>query len=119
MYFSIFNRQEIGDAGALEIADFLKSDMTLATLNLKSNSIGTKGGIAIAQALQLNDGLTKLDLSYNKVNDLAGFEMASILQVRSFLIDFPGKQPSRKSKYGWLWSRFRLIDCICYSLEQQ
>lgn len=69
----------------MNIAAFLKVDLSLAYLSLKSNSIGTAGGIAIAQALQLNESLLQFDISYNSIKDPAGFEFASMLQVNNRL----------------------------------
>ena len=78
----------IGDDGAKAIAEALKVNAVVTTLNLSSNSIGVEGAKAIAEALKVNPVLTKLSLKYNEtmgdagkqavqdaVKDRSGFEL--------------------------------------------
>ena len=50
---------------------------TMTTLVLESNSIGAKGGIAIAEALKVNTTLTSLDLRSNSLDDQAKADLRS------------------------------------------
>ena len=47
-------RNDIGDDGAKAIAEALKVNPVLTTLDLWNNSIGPEGAMAIAEALKVN-----------------------------------------------------------------
>ena len=57
----------IGDEGARALAEALKTNGALTTLNLQGNSIGTEGARALAEALKTNGALTELDLRQNSI----------------------------------------------------
>ncbi|KAJ3224687.1 hypothetical protein HK099_008072 [Clydaea vesicula] len=76
---------EIGDKGAMEIASYIKCDLTLEVLHLNSNNIGVEGGTAIAQALLINESLFTLNIAYNHIKDEGGMEFASMLQINKKL----------------------------------
>ena len=59
---------KIEDTGATAIAEALKSNFTLTTLDLHGNEIEDKGAAAIAHALIYNSILTTLSLQYNDVS---------------------------------------------------
>jgi hypothetical protein len=64
----VLRENNIGDAGALEIAVALRQNNTLDLLDLKSNAIGSDGASALADALVLaNDSLKVLDLGCNLI----------------------------------------------------
>jgi Ran GTPase-activating protein (RanGAP) involved in mRNA processing and transport len=48
----------IGSNGGQALAEALKSNSTLTTLDLAGNSIGSNGGQALAEALKSNSTLT-------------------------------------------------------------
>ena len=52
----------IGVDGAKAIAEALKVNPVLTSLDLQTNSIGNGGAMAIAEALKVNAVLTKLNL---------------------------------------------------------
>ncbi len=55
-------RNSISDGGAQAIADVLKTNNTLTTLNLGWNSISGEGAQAIARSFKKNSTLTNLNL---------------------------------------------------------
>ena len=60
---------KIGTEGAKAVADALRVNGVVATLDLSFNNISPEGAIAIAEALKVNGGLTALDLSSNDLKD--------------------------------------------------
>ena len=77
----------VGAEGAKAIADALRVNGSLTSLDLMVNDIGAEGAKALADALRVNGSLTKLDVKYNKldgeaeallcdaVKDKSGFEL--------------------------------------------
>ena len=59
--------ERIGDEGAKQLAEALRNNRRLRTLDLWSNDIGPKGAAALAAALAVNNKLDKLYLNENKV----------------------------------------------------
>ena len=57
----------IGDIGAVAIAEALKNNNALISLDLDGNNIGDIGAVALAEALKGNTGLTALGLEYNNI----------------------------------------------------
>lgn len=72
---------DIGDIGAVTIAQFLLNDIYLESLFLNYNVIGPVGCVALAKSIQLNRALVFLDLSGNPIGDEGGMEIASALQI--------------------------------------
>lgn len=62
------SRQNLGNEGARLIAEALKVNSVLSTLNLKSNLLDIEGIRAIAQALKGNYVLNTLDLTLNALD---------------------------------------------------
>jgi Ran GTPase-activating protein (RanGAP) involved in mRNA processing and transport len=60
------SHNNIDDVGAKLIADALKNNHSLNTLDLMVNNIGDDGVIAIADALKVNFSLDKLNLLANE-----------------------------------------------------
>ena len=54
------SRNAIGDTGAADLADALKSNKTLTKLNLDGNYIGDTSATSLADALESNKTLPKL-----------------------------------------------------------
>jgi hypothetical protein len=69
----------IGDAGALELAAALRQNNTLELLDLMSNKIGSDGASALADALVANDALKDLDLRNNTIGDDGATSIAEML----------------------------------------
>jgi hypothetical protein len=66
--FTIHPRNNIGDEGAKAIAEALKVNVVVTTVDLGDNSIRVEGAIAIAEALKVNAVLTKLYLRNNYIH---------------------------------------------------
>jgi hypothetical protein len=89
--------KRIGEEGAIKLAEALKSNTSLTTLNLfcihtvsdlffsldTDNSIGTEGSIRIIKALKLNSSITDL---YLTSNFLLHFILAHSIQVMRWAI---------------------------------
>jgi hypothetical protein len=69
----------IGDAGALELAVALRHNKTLELLDLMSNDIGSDGTSALADALVANDALKDLSLRENSIGDDGATSIAEML----------------------------------------
>ncbi len=73
-------RNEIGDQGAIAIAEALKREGQRGPdqpgLVRFYNFIGAEGAIAIAEALKVNTVLTQLDIRANNMGDAAAGEEA-------------------------------------------
>jgi hypothetical protein len=62
----LYNNQ-IGDAGAVALAEALRTNTSLTTLNLSGNQIGDAGAVALAIALRTNTSLTALWILDNQI----------------------------------------------------
>ncbi|XP_066025377.1 NLR family CARD domain-containing protein 3-like isoform X3 [Pocillopora verrucosa] len=60
---------EIDDDGAAALGECLKYNKSLTTLHLSDNEIGNDGAAALGECLKSNKSLTTLDLSFNKIGD--------------------------------------------------
>ena len=61
------NWNQIGDNGAIVLADALKVNPSITSINLKHNSIGNDGAAAIAEALKVNPSITNINLNWNRI----------------------------------------------------
>jgi hypothetical protein len=50
------------------LAEYLKTDTTINTLNLNSSGIGDEGAVALAEMLKVNTTLTALELNNNSID---------------------------------------------------
>jgi Leucine Rich repeat len=75
----------IGNEGAKELAETLKLNSTLKSLNLRHNSIGENGAIMLAVALSQNSGITSLNLSDNSIREEGAIAFAKTLERNSTL----------------------------------
>ncbi|AZL16106.1 hypothetical protein [Rickettsiales endosymbiont of Stachyamoeba lipophora] len=75
----------IGDMGAKTIAGYLKTNTTLASLNLSWNNIGAEGVQAIADALNTNKALRYLNLRHNSIGDAGAKDLADALKINKSL----------------------------------
>lgn len=76
---------QIGDEGAVTIADALKINSSLKKINLGSNELSDAGCLAIASALELNSTLIEIDLSYNYIQDIGAIAIANALKINTDL----------------------------------
>ncbi|XP_004343277.1 hypothetical protein CAOG_07418 [Capsaspora owczarzaki ATCC 30864] len=79
------DRIRIGGAEAQAIAEALKVNTKLTSLNLWSNQLGEAGAQAIAVALKVNKTLTALDLQLNQLGDAGAQAIAEALKVNTTL----------------------------------
>ena len=63
------SNNEIGPEAGQYIANCLKANQTLDTLDLRWNSLGNQGAKAILKGLNVNKYLMILELTGNKVSD--------------------------------------------------
>ena len=61
------NNNRIGVQGCVALAEALKTNRTVHTLDLSFNYIGVQGCVALAEALKTNATVHTLDLSYNSI----------------------------------------------------
>ncbi|KAG0341474.1 hypothetical protein BG000_008974, partial [Podila horticola] len=71
--------------GAQALAEALKINLTLTTLNFWNNSIGDNGARALAKALKTNSTLTTLNLAGNSIGDIGALELSEALRTNSTL----------------------------------
>jgi Ran GTPase-activating protein (RanGAP) involved in mRNA processing and transport len=81
----------IHNEGAIAISAALKVNFSLISLNLHDNSIQLQGVIAITDALQENTSLTSLDLSQNGIGFHGLISIAKALTYNPTLLDLNGK----------------------------
>jgi Ran GTPase-activating protein (RanGAP) involved in mRNA processing and transport len=75
----------IGAEGAIVLADALKENTGLQSLNLGSNSIGAEGAKALADALKVNTALQSLNLWSNSIGAEGTKALADALKVNTGL----------------------------------
>ena len=59
----------IGINGVTAIAEALKMNSTLTSLDIEDNELEGEGALAISEALKLNSSLTSLDISMNNIEN--------------------------------------------------
>lgn len=89
---------QIRDEEAKEFAGFLKENKTLRSLLLPNNKIGDEGAREFADALRVNDTLTYLSFSGNPIGDAGAIALAEALKVNRALmgLSFHGNQVGAK-----------------------
>ncbi|KAF9325930.1 hypothetical protein BG006_010611, partial [Podila minutissima] len=75
----------IRDNGAQALAEALKTNSTLTALNLVGNSIGDNGVQALSEAFKINSTLTTLNIRYNSFRDNGAQALAEVLKTNSTL----------------------------------
>jgi Ran GTPase-activating protein (RanGAP) involved in mRNA processing and transport len=71
--------------GGEALAEALKTNATLQTLDLGGNRILCEGAIALAKALKVNSSLHTLGLDGNKIGSMGAMALAEALEVNSAL----------------------------------
>jgi Ran GTPase-activating protein (RanGAP) involved in mRNA processing and transport len=64
-----FDRNMIGDGGAVALAKALQDTTSLQHIYLNGNKIGYDGATALAKTLQVNASLQKLYMNRNNISD--------------------------------------------------
>ena len=90
------NNNGINDGCAKELAEALKTNTALTKLNLYDNSFRYAGAKELAEALKINTVLMTLNLSYNYINNRGAKELARISEIVGHLI--LSASPSRVPK---------------------
>jgi len=75
----------IGNEGASILADSLKINSRLTSLNLRRNVIGNEGASYLAESLKINSTLTSLDLSWNVIRNEGVLFLTDALKINSTL----------------------------------
>ncbi|KAF9352239.1 hypothetical protein BGX26_009906 [Mortierella sp. AD094] len=75
----------IGGNGAQALFETLKTNSTLTTLDLRSNSIGDNGAQVLSEALKTNSTLTTLDLENSSIGDNGAQALSEALKTNSTL----------------------------------
>ncbi len=76
---------QIGDAGAVAIADSVRANNTFTTLNLDGNQIGDAGAVALANGVRTSVTLTTLHLKSNRIGDVGAVSLANGLRASTTL----------------------------------
>ena len=71
--------QEIGDAGATQLADALGTNTSVEKLYLYGNSIGEAGATQLADALGTNTSVEKLWLNGNSIGNELRLDRKSVV----------------------------------------
>jgi hypothetical protein len=79
---------DIGDGGAIALADMLKTNTYVQNLILSRNRIGNGGANALAEALMVNNTLTELCLAFNQIGDEGTNALADMLKTNKNLKSF-------------------------------
>jgi len=77
----IFWRKKITDKEGVQIAEELKANINLRTLDLSENYLGDPTAIKLAEALQYNNTLTELDLRSNRITAQGAAALAAVLTL--------------------------------------
>src|SRR3990167_5808111 len=72
---------KIDAAGAQALAEALKVNSTITTIDLMHNQIGAAGAQALAEALKQKATITRLDLAWNQVGDAGAQALAEALKT--------------------------------------
>eukprot|EP00038_Savillea_parva_P009214 m.182027 g.182027 ORF g.182027 m.182027 type:complete len:673 (-) comp15414_c0_seq1:375-2393(-) len=76
---------DLGAKCATELADALRTNKSVVTIDLGNNSIGPEGAAAFAEAIKVNKHITSLDMSNNKLGDEGGTALAEGLRLNKTL----------------------------------
>ncbi|KAF9962085.1 hypothetical protein BGZ72_010691 [Mortierella alpina] len=77
--------QSVTEKEITALAEVLKTNTTLTTLDLQSNSVGDIGAQALSEALQTNSTLTTLALNNNNIGDNGAQALAYALKTNKTL----------------------------------
>ena len=79
------NHNEIGDCGAAALGECLKYNKSLTTLYLNRTKIGDEGATALGECLKHNKSLTTLDLNRTKIGDDGAAALGECLKYNKSL----------------------------------
>ena len=90
-----------GDAGAERLAEGLKNNSSLTSLDFSDNKVGAAGAGWLVEAFTTNSTLTTLDLTDNKMGEDGAGRLAEALATNSSLT---------RVYFDWDWDTRRLVD---------
>ena len=76
---------KLGPEVDIALAEVLKTNTTLQTLNLKHNNFGPEGFVALAEALKINTTLQSLNLQSSKLEGEGALALAEALKTNTTL----------------------------------
>jgi len=79
------SRNDIGDEGARAVADSLRFNRRLHTIQLDSNGLGDEGARAVADALKFNHSVHSINLKNNGIGDEGARALAVALETNTAL----------------------------------
>ena len=77
------NKCNISAVGAQDLANALKNNSTLTELDISNNDISDGGANALADALKTNSTLTTLDISINQIGNVGVVALAEALKTET------------------------------------
>ncbi|KAG2379587.1 hypothetical protein C9374_006704 [Naegleria lovaniensis] len=95
----------LNDNDALSIAELLKDDGEIFSLNLWGNSITDVGGVALAKSLRTNQKLLSISLAMNRIGDDTVMEICRSMSAKDIFTEeefLTLREQSYTSFYGYL-----------------
>ena len=77
------SENNIGDLGAVALADATKIQKTVQMITLSENYIGAEGAVALSDAIKINRTLTKIQLSQNNIGDAGVVALADAIKINT------------------------------------
>lgn len=81
------NSAQLGDERTMNLAETLKSNTHVTTLDLEGCNIGDKGVIALAETFKKNSTIRSVYLHFNNTGDKGAIALAEALKVSESIID--------------------------------
>jgi cortexillin 1/2 len=81
------NRNNLGDDGAAQIAELIKANPHLTTINISGNKIGNRGAQAIADAFHSDSDVITIDLSDNEIGTEGALALSKAFDSNKVLIE--------------------------------
>jgi hypothetical protein len=81
--------------GAKALADALKVNSTITSIDLSDNNVGDDGAKALADAIKVNSTITSINLRYSDVGDDGAKALADALKVNSIITSIDSQMPSQ------------------------
>jgi Ran GTPase-activating protein (RanGAP) involved in mRNA processing and transport len=82
-----YANNNVGDAGAVCIADVLKTNRKITHLDFSANAIRDRGCLALCEALKQNNTVTKLDLENNNISETGAQALLDVMKVNNVLVE--------------------------------
>lgn len=83
----VLSHNSIGDAGAIALAEALKTNASITQVTLHHNSIGDAGAAALADAIKINTTLVDISLLGNSIGASGADALANAMKLNSTITD--------------------------------